>query len=105
DAERRLLPADADHRAADPADLPLASTSDHRPCEALCASVAAGTGGRDPVPADAADDAPYPGAIQGRALPDAREDDCAKYPGHRADRRNAAQSWRSPAEEDARSVR
>lgn len=68
-------------------------------------SVAAGTGGRDPVPADVADDSPYPGAITGRALPDAWEDDCAKYPGNRADRRNAAQSWRSPAEEDSRSVR
>src|SRR4029453_4657713 len=44
-ADRRLFPADEDHWAADPADLPLASASDHRPCEALCAGGAAGAGG------------------------------------------------------------
>jgi len=37
-------------------------------------------GGRDPVPADVADDSPYPRPIEGGALPDARQDHSAKYP-------------------------
>src|SRR5262245_55706413 len=43
--------------------------------------------------------------MTGGALPDAREDHGAKYPGNRTDRRTPAQPWRSPAAEDSRSVR
>src|SRR4029453_10434206 len=101
DADRRLLPTDEDHRAANPADLPLASSSDHRPCEALCAGIAAGTGSGDPLPADVADDSSYPGPIEGSALPHAREDHCAKYTGDCTDGRTPAKLRRSPAAEDS----
>src|SRR5262249_10127163 len=104
DADRRLLSADEDHGAADPADLSLAVASDHRPCEALCAGIAAGTGGGAPVSADVADDSPYAGPIAGGALPDARKDHCAKYPGNSTAGHTPAQPRHSPAAEDSRSV-
>src|SRR5262249_12879428 len=94
-----------DHGAADASDLSLAVPSDHRPREALCAGVAAGAGGRAPLPADVADDPPHLGPTEGGAVPDAREDHCAKYPGDLTAGQNPPKSPYSLAKEDSGSVR
>jgi hypothetical protein len=62
-------------------------------------------GGRAPVPADVADDPPHLGPTEGGAVPDAREDHCAKYPGDLTAGQNPPKSPYSLAKEDAGSVR